>query len=464
MKVFSRVEDREIESRKVRKLDGKVRKKVDSIIDNKEEEIEGEYHITTFGAAAAHVLKFKSGGLSQLQLQFEEKAKVLAKMETRTKKEDEKEKGPEKIRARKMKLLRQTVETLEVHFQILRRQDFCFSQILPAVATCFHQELILNRKNKEILRQYTEIGFLCHFESLLSTYQNEKGMLGDHEMAIHNFVARIQFRFVEDQSEGKHSQLSIEWVAGNHTSDLESIYTSLAGITVGKESEDDGLGMFGAAARNGRENLLITLPLRPEVFRDICHVMRERGREKVVCVVPVFFTQGINEQQTLAIKFSDTSMQERINKDNVNIFALYFQKFRRLEIVSEKVEGLITELFAEMMQIVKTSHREKNVRILSLTADIARLMNGGRLTSCKSAKDRTSMSATWEQVRILTDYHHLSREVFGEAMSVMRSAGVRRENAYKNIGKNKFAFNSLQLQLIPDIYRAPKGSGGAEVT
>ena len=51
-----------------------------------------------------------------------------------------------------------------------------------------------------------------------------------------------------------------------------------------------------------------------------------------------------------------------------------------------------------------------------------------------------------------------------DVLTVMRSAGVRRENAYKNIGKNKFAFNKLQLRMIPGIYRAPKGSGGAEVT
>jgi inositol polyphosphate-4-phosphatase len=74
------------------------------------------------------------------------------------------------------------------------------------------------------------------------------------------------------------------------------------------------------------------------------------------------------------------------------------------------------------------------------------------------------MSVTWEQARLLSHFHSLHPDVFSSCMSVMRSAGVRRENAYKNIGKNKFAFNSLQLKMIPDIYRAPRGSGGSDVT
>ena len=37
-------------------------------------------------------------------------------------------------------------------------------------------------------------------------------------------------------------------------------------------------------------------------------------------------------------------------------------------------------------------------RVLSLTAHALRLMGGARIVSCKSAKDRTSMSLTGEQV------------------------------------------------------------------
>ena len=51
--------------------------------------------------------------------------------------------------------------------------------------------------------------------------------------------------------------------------------------------------------------------------------------------------------------------------------------------------------------------REKNVDLLLATSEFARLVHAGRATSCKSAKDRTSMSVTLEQARILMTHHGL---------------------------------------------------------
>jgi len=74
------------------------------------------------------------------------------------------------------------------------------------------------------------------------------------------------------------------------------------------------------------------------------------------------------------------------------------------------------------------------------------------------------MSITWEQTRILEANHGLPHDQANEMTRVMRSAGVRRENAYKNIGVDKYAFNQFQLMLIPEVYRAPKGTEGARRT
>lgn len=70
---------------------------------------------------------------------------------------------------------------------------------------------------------------------------------------------------------------------------------------------------------------------------------------------------------------------------------------------------------------MRTSRNEKNVDILPLTADFARKLNAGRLTSCKSAKDRTSMSVTWEQARLLQK-QYATLQASGERFSSRRAS------------------------------------------
>ena len=47
-------------------------------------------------------------------------------------------------------------------------------------------------------------------------------------------------------------------------------------------------------------------------------------------------------------------------------------------------------------------------------------MNGLRLTSCKSAKDRSSMAVTIEAVRILEREHGLKEDVFQQVLDSVR--------------------------------------------
>ena len=85
-------------------------------------------------------------------------------------------------------------------------------------------------------------------------------------------------------------------------------------------------------------------------------------------------------------------------------------------------------------------------------------LRGGRITSCKSGKDRTSMAVTAEQVRLLHERHGVSEAEASELMDEMRAHGVRWLNMRKNMPRGHYAFNWLQQQLLPEGYRAPRGT------
>lgn len=102
-----------------------------------------------------------------------------------------------------------------------------------------------------------------------------------------------------------------------------------------------------------------------------------------------------------------------------------------------------------------TKRSQKAVEVLALAAQLTHELGGCRLTMCKSAKDRTSMSVTLEMARILEKRHGMPRKARMKVLEALRVAGVRRQNAGKNIGVPRFAFNKLQLEMLPQEYRPP---------
>ena len=129
-------------------------------------------------------------------------------------------------------------------------------------------------------------------------------------------------------------------------------------------------------------------------------------------------------------------------------------KMRAINISLQRAQAAITG-----------SSATKALRILTLTSSVARSVNGGRVTSCKSAKDRTSMLVTLEQESLLSIGHgplcHTTRRRVRE---IMRRYGVRIVNAGKNTGKAKFAFNAAQIVFLPETLRPPPGTGGNKAT
>ncbi|XP_028273215.1 type II inositol 3,4-bisphosphate 4-phosphatase isoform X2 [Parambassis ranga] len=318
-------------------------------------------------------------------------------------------------------LLQEAVCSIPQGFLLQQRRDVVFSQALASLACGFIMRLYAGMQDKGFLRQLHLVGLVAQFESLLSTYSEEIGMLEDMEVGISD-LQKVVFKITEAK-----------------TDDLSDLQPLVCGR---------------------RDHFTVEVPLPQLVFQTLPEEIKEG---KPLRVFPVLFNVGINEQQTIAERFGDISLQERINQKNFETLEAYYKS------LSDKVpleclpcfqtQADIKELLETLGQNVVTKKR-KNVEILWIAGNICRRLNGIRFTSCKSAKDRTSMSVTLEQCALLRDEHQLSKDSFVRALDCMRREGCRIENVQKNIRCRKYAFNMLQLMAFPKCYRPPEGTYG----
>lgn len=236
-----------------------------------------------------------------------------------------------------------------------------------------------------------------------------------------------------------------------------------------------------------RQSLVVYLPVPDYVYSMLppSNGQSPTNRDQITFkVTPVFFNIGINEMATLAETLGYCKEQHRSNFDNFDRLKRYHIMYKKIPMPEPSSNntspgrngGLqypstfamkdhissadaIVNMLDKMEELLRVN-TSKNVGILHVAEDITRLLDGIRVTSCKSAKDRTAMSVTLEQTRILQQEFHLPTGNLQNVLDVIRIEGTRLDNTMKNIGRRKYAFNLPQVLALPQQYRPPNGSYG----
>ena len=203
-----------------------------------------------------------------------------------------------------------------------------------------------------------------------------------------------------------------------------------------------------------------------------------------ISLVPCLFTLGVNEMQTLTrlVGVGEPELQSKINRAGLTVLEKYRALFSNLPVLSGadaehstpvSSELVVGEEWKVLRQLVEDHEpSEKDVALLLDSARLCRIMNGGRTTCCKSAKDRTSMASTLEFASIVAEAGLLGSDASTTGQYTMELAnllrgpsGCRLRNCKLNTGKAQYAFNSLQQSTLPDQLKPPpKTAGGSNVS
>jgi hypothetical protein len=329
-----------------------------------------------------------------------------------------------------------------------KRRILIMSQILSVAVNLMLFKLSLLEEGyvaAEVADQWLMHGFPIIFESLLSVSGQERSMLEDTIVSVdllrlHRFRIRIAPESASNVTDSKGMKPHQR---------LRTIDPSTANVNI-----------------EGRE-ITLTLPKASFEKFPVSYLEAANKDELIIYPVPVLFTQGLDIQQTYENVMGSSSstessvgadlpssieLEHEVNKKAVNTLNDYCHSVKPR---AEKIHSWVKSLESHVRF---TGKAEKDVSLLMEIQKLCYVLGGGKVTFCKSGKDRTGMVITLEQSRILgerfecgDDLERLIRDA-----ELMRQYGPRLQICEKNIGKPVYSINKFQTNFLPETLRPPR--------
>ncbi|GAU98463.1 hypothetical protein RvY_09605-2 [Ramazzottius varieornatus] len=254
------------------------------------------------------------------------------------------------------------------------RECLVMSQMITATIACIMNAIyttdLLSKRNT--LNSIKTNGLLVYYESLLSCWEEEKVMLEDIVAGM-DLLARIKFTVCVGES--------WELVNTNQQISVES--------PTGGEME-------------------IFLPRMPSTTK-----FGYNGEGFSFRVYPVFLNVGVNEKASLTERSNEIEFQHDINKFHGKRLLQFSQYAACID------SAMLSTARADFAREL-SMHTQKQFSLLQRAEKLTEALGGLRVTMCKSAKDRTAMAVTLEQMSHVQDHVEFTESEWKAMLDDMR--------------------------------------------
>jgi len=362
----------------------------------------------------------------------------------------------------------QAVQALHhVTYRCAVRRASCFSQALGIALTTYLTSLsnLYQQQWPELWKQH---GYLVSFEGLLSAAGKELGMIEDASVGI-GMLANVQVLLVPSVDTPSADAVPVmgspylkylRFVpSGTHP---ETKYTVEIGVVKSYLDQRIPQTLHNAPVR--------LYPLLFEVGVDI----RQWGAHTGANVMSAVETrardfQSQSSQHEDSSEIDDDEADAGGQQDDDVLVQLNSEAYQKLNAYAHAVSPANSTASASAQQThpmletlyqhIVSSSGKINHDIVDEAASLAQQLGGGGVVFCKSGKDRTAMHVTYKQAQFSTRYQQKSgsskTDNTLQDAALMRTRGTRLPICEKNVGQAKYAFNSLQVQFMPEALKPP---------